>query len=38
MSKVVDQDYPGESRLSDEEIKNKVISQAAPVAKKQLKN
>ena len=30
MTKVVDPDYPGQERLSDQEIKNIAIQQAAP--------
>jgi hypothetical protein len=37
MSKVVDSDYPGENRLSDQELKNQVIQQAAPELKQAVK-
>jgi len=37
MSKVVDSEYPGENRLSDQELKNQVIQQAAPELKQAVK-
>jgi len=38
MSKVIDSDYPGENRLSDQELKNQVIQQAAPELNKASKD
>ena len=38
MTKVVDQDYPGQERLSDQDIKNLAIQNAGPAVETAAKN